>query len=224
MKRPRGLHRWITIGLLISPIGCAGNRIDAPYPQVSRSRHGLAIERQVGRGPLSECPIRSLAVGGRRQLAPIQVQAKVTLLIAPEYQFVQPLALYNTRWLDGHHGWAWEWRKGLGLGALGSWYDTRLEGGKMAEYLFQLGPSAGYIPFAPGDSWRVGAMEECGTWAENRPIRVLLFTVIGPEGAEYRGVSAYWRSLNQNAWVSFLGLGSSVTAQAEFLTILRTSR
>ncbi len=94
----------------------------------------------------------------------------------------------------------------------------------MAEYLFQLTDGGGYIPFAPGDSWRVGAMRECGTWAEARPIRVWLFTLTGPEGAQYHGVSAYWRGLNQNAWVSFLGLGSSVTAQAEFLTMLRTSR
>jgi hypothetical protein len=148
----------------------------------------------------------------------------ITLQIAPEYEFVQPLALDRMRWLDGRHELAWQWKEGLGLTPHGSFYDTRFERGTKEHYLFQLARGGYYIPFALGTTWRVGAMMECGTWAEDRPIRVLLFTLTGPAGAQYHGVSAYWRGLNHSNWVSFLGVGSSTSAQAEFLTILRTSR
>ena len=103
MKLRAGLLGGWMVGLIA---GCGGGtRIDAPYPQVSRTRHGLAIQREVGKTALTECPIASLGAATRRQLTPIQ--ARITLFIPPEYQFVQPLALHQARWLDGHHDWAW---------------------------------------------------------------------------------------------------------------------
>jgi hypothetical protein len=222
----------MTAGLAVGLIaGCGGTRIDAPYPQAGNARHARAIQREVGKTALTECPIASIGQDRVRAVTPIlggesEVVNKtiITLQIAPEYEFVQPLALDRMRWLDGRHELAWQWKEGLGLTPHGSFYDTRFERGTKEHYLFQLARGGYYIPFALGTTWRVGAMMECGTWAEDRPIRVLLFTLTGPAGAQYHGVSAYWRGLNQSNWVSFLGVGSSTSAQAEFLTILRTSR
>ena len=233
MPRPKESRWWIMIGVIVAALGCRVNRIDAPYPQAARNPHGRAIDRLVGKGPLSECPVRSLASGARRELAapvvreefePARSQRRVALQVDPEYEFVHPIARFETRWLGGHRGRAWEWRPGLGLLALNSWQVTRQEDGHTADFLFQVASSAAYIPFAPGDRWRVGDVQECGTWADERPIRVLLFSLTGPDEARYHGVSAYWRGRQENDWVSFLGLGSSATAQAEFLTMLRTSR
>lgn len=221
----------MTTGLAVGLIaGCGGTRIDAPYPEARHTRHARAIQREVGKTALTECPIASISQDRVRAVTPLLDDSRVvnptiiTLQIAPEYEFVRPLALDRMRWLDGRHDLAWQWKEGLGLGPRGSFYDTRFERDTVEHYLFQLAPGNSYIPFALGTTWRVGAMMECGTWAEDRPIRVLLFTLTGPAGAQYHGVSAYWRGLNHSNWVTFLGVGSSTSAQAEFLTILRTSR
>jgi hypothetical protein len=230
------LSSVMTAGLAVGLIaGCGGTRIDAPYPQAVNSRHGLAIRREVGKTALTECPIASISQDTVRAVTPIlslegddgylgRGRTIITLQIAPEYRFLRPLALDRMRWLDGRHDYAWQWKEALGLRPHGSWYATRFERGTTEHYLFQLARGGGYIPFAIGTAWRMSASMECGTWAEDRPIRVLLFTLAGPEEAQYHGVSAYWRGLTQGNEVSFLGVGSSASAQAEFLTILRTSR
>lgn len=217
----------ILAGILL--LAACGGRLDAPFPRPGSSPHDRAIARQAAGGALPECRIPSVDLGETKAIRPVLGPA-VVVPIARSWEFVAIMRPESgrARFLDGRFRPFWEWPGGKGIGLLiGSaptWVDHRTLGPGLSPMLLQLASSSGYIGFTPGD-YRMAAIRECGDWAGERPVRVLLFELEGAEdGSRFYGVSAFWRALGGSGWVSLLGLGGHPEARNQFLTLIRQSR
>lgn len=214
---------------LVLLTACGGGQLDAPFPRPVNSRFGRVIAQQLPRERLVQCDLPSVPLGEGREVRPIDMPS-IVIRIASSWQYADARrpTTENRRYLDGTWGPVWEWPGGKGIGlspyAPTIWFDYRTIGADLSPMVVQLGRTLGYRGVAPGD-FRMANLRECGDWAGDYPVRVLLFELVGPDPDDrLYGVSAYWKTLTQPGAASLVGVGGHREAWNEFLTMIRLSR
>lgn len=220
MTTPRGASGALTalVGLLL----LLPSPAEAQFPRPGRTPHDRAIRDRVGEEELKVCQYTEHSARIVREIPSMAVPA--TFTVGRGYRRIEPEATTRALYLEGRYGQVWEFRPDFGLRAIETWYDPRDEDGILYEYLIQFDQMDSYIRFAPGESWSLTDMSECGAYAWGRPVRALRFTAVRDDGMTLYAVAAYWRTMNGARWVSILGLGTAPHAQDEFLTIISQSR
>lgn len=218
--------KWMAAVVLVLA-ACGGGRLDAPFPRAGASVYDRIIARQVPEGRLPDCGLPAVLLLDAPIRRPVQVP-QVSLPIPRTWEFMGYQVDTGDRvlFLNGLYGAVWYWPGGNGIGFRRGvlWIDHRMAGTLLSPLVFQLSARRGYLDFAPGP-YRMAELRECGDWAGENPVRVLLFDLVADDTSPERfyGLSAFWRS-PAGSYVSLLGIGGHREARNEFLAMIRQSR
>jgi hypothetical protein len=212
-----------TLPVLLVVTACAsGGGGQTGLPRPATGRYDLFLRSQLPDRELSACVLGGLNLTGTRSIISFSTKARVDLPVTYT-PITQRLQGDYAQLLGGDRAEVWEWIDGFKLLPTESWTDTRLETRGEVSYVVSITPGAGYLPFSVTETWTFGGLEECTIPTQGGPARVMVFTMVKGRDTVY-GIEAYWRNGSTRNWVSFLGLGTSPTAQDEFISIIKSSK